>query len=55
MNKLVKRGLLIVIVLVILGIIFIPRLDWFNVTSETPVVSGGTEHGRGFARERNYC
>ena len=41
MNKLVKRGLLIVIVLVILGIIFIPRLDWFNVTSETPVVSGG--------------
>lgn len=36
MNKLVKRGLVIIIVLVVLGIIFIPRLGWFSVKSEIP-------------------
>ena len=36
MNKRIKRGLVIIIVLVVLGIIFIPRLGWFSVKSEIP-------------------
>lgn len=39
MNKRVKRGLVIIIVLVVLGIIFIPRLGWFSVKSEIPDVA----------------
>lgn len=45
MNKLVKRGLIIVIVFVILGIIFIPRLGWFEVTPEVAAVAGGRTSG----------
>lgn len=42
MKKVVKRGLISVVVLVALGIIFIPRLGWL----ETEAVKQGTDKGR---------
>lgn len=38
MNKLVKRSLIVIIIVIILGIIFVPRLGCFTVKPEVPEV-----------------